>query len=144
MLFNAENDSVITTSGTNLPPSTQNINTTYAPSLFVGPSDTLCEGQEWFASPVMETTTNNPDLSGNGPTVSQSLPMVVTINSIGDIVTVPSGTYSTIKMTVLSPNSQTIIWTDLNFGVRVLSESYQGDSESPSSIEELIQFDLPF
>ena len=144
MLFNSENDSVITTSGTNLSPSTQNINTTYAPSLFVGPSDTLCEGQEWFASPVMETTTNNPDLSGNGPAASQSLPMLVTINSIGDIVTVPGGTYSTIKMTVLSPNSKKIIWTDLNFGVRVISESYQGDSENPSSIEELIQFDLPF
>lgn len=144
MLFNSENDSVITTSGTDSSPLTQNINTTYAPSLFVGPSDTLCEGQEWFASPVMETTTNTPDLSGNGPAASQSLPMAVTINSIGDIVTVEGGTYSTIKMTVLSPNSQEIIWTDLNFGVRVLSEYYQGDSENPSSIEELISFELPF
>jgi hypothetical protein len=47
-------------------------------------------------------------------------------------------------MTVLFPNSKKIIWTDLDFGVRVISESYQGDSENPSSIEELIQFDLPF
>ena len=55
------------------------------------------------------------------------------MESISDIVTVQAVTYSTIKMTYAYPNSKTTIWTDLNFGVRVMSESYQGDSETQSS-----------
>jgi hypothetical protein len=47
-------------------------------------------------------------------------------------------------MTLTYPDSRAIIWTDLGFGVIVMLESYQGDSESPSSMEELVQIDLPF
>jgi hypothetical protein len=57
---------------------------------------------------------------------------------------VQGGTFSTIKMTLTYPDSRAIIWTDLGFGVIVMLESYQGDSESPSSMEELVQIDLPF
>jgi hypothetical protein len=66
------------------------------------------------------------------------------VESISDIVTVQAVTYSTIKMTYAYPNSKTTIWTDLNFEVRVMSESYQGDSETQSSMEELTQIELPF
>lgn len=144
MFFTPENGSVITTSPTDSPPSQQNLSTTYTPSLFIGPADFLCEGQEWFAAPVTQTSMDSAGLSGSGPVISQTLPTVGTINSIGDVVTVRAGTFSTVKMTLSYPNSRTIIWTDLLFGIRVMSESYQGDSESPSSTEELTIVELPF
>lgn len=144
MFFNSENDSVITTSPTGLPTSQQTLNITYAPSLFVGPADFLCEGQEWFAAPVTQTIINSSDLSGNGPVISQTRPTVATIDSIGEIVTVLAGTFSTIKMTLSYADGKTIIWTDIGFGIKVMSESYQGDSENPVSIEESTFIDLPF
>lgn len=144
LFFNSENDSEISISATGLPPSSQSANTTYAPSLFIGPADLLCEGQEWFAAPVTQTTINNPDLQGNGPVVSQTPPTVGTINSIGEIVTVQGSEFSTIKMTLTYPQGRSIIWTDTEFGVIVRSETYLGDSENPSSVEVLTQLDLPF
>ena len=97
MFFNSENNSAIITSGINFPPSTENVSATYSPALFIGPSDILCEGQEWFSASVTQTTSSISDLTGNGPAVSQTLPTNFGIDSIGDIVTVPGGTYSTIK-----------------------------------------------
>ena len=97
MFFNSENNSAIITSGINFPPSIENVSATYSPALFIGPSDILCEGQEWFSASVTQTTSSISDLTGNGPAVSQTLPTNFGIDSIGDIVTVPGGTYSTIK-----------------------------------------------
>ena len=142
LFFLSEKDSAITTAG--LSPSNQNVNITYAPSLFIGPTESLCEGQEWFAASVTQTLVDDPDLSGNGPVISQTAPTAITVDNIGGSVTVQGGTFSTIKMTLTYPNSRVVIWTDLGFGVIVMSESYQGDSESPSSMEELVQIDLPF
>ena len=144
MLYISEDDSEIATSPTDFPPSSQSLNTTYAPALFIGPADFLCEGQEWFAAPVAQTTIDSPDLSGNGPLISQTRPTAGTVDSIGEIVTVRAGTFSTIKMTLSYPGSRTIVWTDLGFGIIVMSESYEGDSENPSRIEELTAIDLPF
>lgn len=143
LFFNSENDSEITTSTTGLS-SFQTVNTTYSPSLFIGPSEFLCEGQEWFAASVTQTTISNPDPSGTGPVVSLTPPTVGTINSVGEIVTLQGGEYTTIKMTLTYPEGKTIIWTDAEFGVRVMSETYLGDSENPSSVEILSQLDLPF
>ncbi len=144
MLFESENDSATTISSTGSLPSNETSNNTYAPSLFVGPSDSLCEGQEWFAAPVTLTSVSNPDLSGNGPISSQTPATVGTVDSIGEQVIVPGGAFSTVKMTLSFPDSKTIIWTDLEFGVVVMSETYQAGAESPSRIEELLQLDLPF
>lgn len=144
MFYRTENDSVITTSSPGMTNSIENVSETYAPSLFIGPSDYFCEGQEWYAAPVTRTVVISPDLSGDGPIASQTPPTVGTINSVGEIITVRGGTYNTLRMTLSYPDSKTIIWTDLDFGVRVLSEFYLGDSESPSIVDELVQLDLPF
>ena len=144
LFFLSEKDSAIAIKTTGSSPSNQNVNITYAPSLFIGPADSLCEGQEWFAASVTQTLANDPDLSGIGPIISQTAPTAIIVDTIGDSITVQGGTFSTIKMTVTYPDSRAIIWTDLGFGVIVMSESYQGDSESPSSMEELVQIDLPF
>ena len=144
LFFNTRNDSEITASVTDKPPSQQNSITTYAPSLFIGPSDLLCEGQQWFAAPVTQTTINNPDSSANGPIISQTLSTVATVDSVDELVTLQGTTYNTIKMTLSYPDGKTIIWTDLGFGIKVMSETYQGDSESPSSIDVLTLLELPF
>mgnify|MGYP003661289151 CR=1 FL=1 len=101
-------------------------------------------GQEWFASPVTLTMTDDSEMPGNETVVSQTPPTVGTVDSIGEVMTVTGGTFSTVKMTWFYPDSRTTAWFDLSFGVKVKSETYQGNSESPSIVEELTQFDLPF
>jgi hypothetical protein len=141
LLFEYENNAAITLTPDGSSSTSQSLITTYSPSLFVGPADSLCVGQQWYAAPVTRTTIDD---SGAGAITNETPATVGTVNSIGEVVSVTGGTFSTVKMTLSYPESRTIIWFDLNFGVKVMSETYLGNSENPSVVEELTQFDLPF
>lgn len=141
LLFESENSAVITLTPDGSSPLMQNLVNSYSPALFIGPADTFCVGQEWYAAPVTLTTTN----VSTGDTVTNQTPATVgIINSIGEVVSVTGGTFSTVKVTLSYPESKTITWYDLNFGVKVMSETYLGNTEAPNVVEELTQFELPF
>lgn len=144
MFYNSGSDSVISTKIAGATTVSQDSNLAYSPALFVGPSDQLCVGQEWTAAPVTQTQTTDPDPSGTGPIVSQTTPTTTRVDAIGDQVNVSGGSFSTIKRTLIYPEGRTIIWTDIQFGVKVMSETYLGNAETPSIVEELTSFDLPF
>lgn len=144
LFFELGSDSVSTTTTAGSTSSSVDTNIGYSPSLFIGPADSLCEGQTWFATSVTQTTIDSPDQSQNGATVNQTPALTGIIDAIGESVSVAGGTFSTIKTTLTYPDSRKIIWRDLEFGVVVMSETYIDNSESPSIVEELLLFDLPF
>lgn len=144
MFYNSGSDSVISTRIAGIATVSQDSSTAYSPALFVGPPDQLCVGQEWIAAPVTQTQTIDPDPSGTGPIISQIASTITRVDAIGDRVNVSGGSFSTIKRTLSYPEGRTVIWTDIEFGVKVMSETYLGNSEMPSVIEELTGFELPF
>ena len=144
MFYNSGSDSVISTNIAGATTVSQDSSLAYSPALFVGPPNQLCVGQEWTAASVTQTQTTDPDPSGIGPNVSQTTPTTTRVDAIGDLVNVSGGSFSTIKQTLSYPDGKTIIWTDIQFGVKVMSETYLGNAETPSIVEELTSFDLPF
>jgi len=144
MLFNSSIEAIITTSTAGSFPVSQTSNTTYAPSLFVGPSDLLCEGQMWTVAAVEETVVEDPGSSESESVTIQTPSAVGMVNSTNETVSLRGGTYNTVKVTLTTVNSKSIIWTDLVTGVIVLSESYEGGSDNPIRREELLTIDLPF
>jgi len=144
MLSISATDSVVTTSTSGSFPSVQGHQTSYSPSLFIGPSDFFCEGQQWEIAPTQKIDTDNPDLAQDGATTSQTLSATGTVDAVNENVQVQNASYTAVKMTMRYPDSKTIIWIDAATGVVVMSETYQASSENPSRTDQLLQLDLPF
>jgi hypothetical protein len=106
---------------------TTEIDVDFVPSLILGPAAGWCVGNTWNVAPVTETLTTK------APFVTPTTQIVTTVGgagevlAVGDSVTVPAGTFQTVKyrgVTVVNNTVQTsITWTSMDHSIVVKQQA---------------------
>jgi len=144
--FEVDGDLIYTTSVStsttstipNFGTSTQGIEISYSPRLFNGPASTYCEMQQWTVGTVSQSTTSTPPIMGQPATVvSDTSPVNATVLSVNESVTVPAGTFNTVKWELGFGGSVTSVnWFDPDTGLNIKVETFD-DLDALTSTTEL-------
>lgn len=116
---------------------------TYSPYKYLLPV-TICEGMSWNSGSVTANSTSTTTFNGMTTNINDSYKtdnIIVTVESLNEKVTVPAGTFSTIKMKYVDTydNSVSYAWS-LNAGWWIKMETFNEDGNldfSDQAIEVL-------
>lgn len=99
----------------------------FVPSLAAGPNAGWCAGATWNVPPVTETITSRSP-AGQNTQVLTTIASTGTVLAVGDQITVPAGTFRTVKYrssVVTSGAPQpSVTWTSMDHSVVVRQETF--------------------
>lgn len=117
-----------------------NIQTTsvssFSPDWLVGPSGHYCAGFTWNSPPVTLTQS----ITGIPDVIEQTVEFDGVIESVNDVITVPAGTFTTVRIRRdRMDQTATIAWTDRDSGLLVKQEDYQAGALTQTIVAKTIQ-----
>ena len=115
---------------------TTEVDIDFVPTLTLGPADGWCVGNTWTVAPVTETiVTRSP--AGQQQQVITTIGGTGEVLAVGDMVTVPAGTFKTVKyrgVTVSGTSVQTsITWVSMDHNIVVKQDTVDGNGAVTST-----------
>jgi hypothetical protein len=118
---------------------TTEVDIDFVPSLILGPAAGWCVGNTWSVAPVTETIVTK------APFVGPTTQIVTTIGgdgevlAVGEMVTVPAGTFSTVKyrgVTVANNTVQeAITWTSMEHSIVVKQDAFDSNGVNVTALQ---------
>jgi hypothetical protein len=107
-----------------------------APGMLAGPNE-LCEGMVYFSASVpgslMTTIHINDELFNEVDTPTSSIEFTAEVNSVDTELTVPGGTFDTVKVTTTNDAGTSVNWFDVGTGLPVFSQVFDPSNNLTSS-----------
>jgi hypothetical protein len=118
---------------------TTEVDIDFVPSLILGPAEGWCVGKTWSVAPVTETIVTR------APFVGPTTQIVTTIGgdgevlAVGEMVTVPAGTFSTVKYRGISFANNTvqesITWTSMEHSIVVKQDAFDSNGVNVTALQ---------
>jgi len=113
--------------------------TTFAPSLVLGPAADWCAGDVWTVPATTQTTSVVTNGGTPATTITTTTVSEGEVLSIGEMITTPAGTFETLKylgtVTGLNGPERARIWTSLVHSITVRQESLNATGQVISTID---------
>jgi hypothetical protein len=118
---------------------TTEVDIDFVPSLILGPAGGWCVGNTWSVAPVTETIVTK------APFVGPTTQIVTTIGgdgevlAVGEMVTVPAGTFSTVKYRGITFANNTvqesITWTSMEHSIVVKQDAFDSNGVNVTALQ---------
>jgi hypothetical protein len=118
---------------------TTEVDIDFVPSLILGPAEGWCVGNTWSVAPVTETIVTK------APFVLPVTTIVTTIGgdgevlAVGEMVTVPAGTFSTVKYRGITFANNTvqksITWTSMEHSIVVKQDAFDANGVNVTALQ---------
>ncbi|HEX7707564.1 MAG TPA: hypothetical protein VF701_14000 [Thermoanaerobaculia bacterium] len=118
---------------------TTEVEITFAPSLTIGPSGGWCTGAKWTIPPVTQTIVTRAPLAPPQTTIVTTFQSEGEVLAVGESITVPAGTFSTVKSKGTTSSGDTvspaISWMSMEHNVSVRQDTLDAQGNVTSTTE---------
>jgi hypothetical protein len=118
---------------------TTEVEITFAPSLTIGPSGGWCTAAKWTIPAVTETIVTRAPMAPPQTTIVTTLQSDGEVLAVGESITVPAGTYSTVKSRGTTTSGDTvspaITWMSMEHNVTVRQDTLDANGNVTSTTE---------
>ncbi len=110
---------------------TTEVDIDFVPSLILGPAAGWCEGETWSVAPVTETIVTKAPFVLPVSSIQTTIGGDGKVLAVGEMVTVPAGTFRTVKYRgvtfVNNTIQESITWASMDHSVVVKQDSFDGN-----------------
>ena len=111
----------------------------FVPSLILGPAAGWCVGNTWSVAPVTETIVTKAPFVLPVTTIQTTIGGDGEVLAVGEMVTVPAGTFSTVKYRGISFANNTvqesITWTSMEHSIVVKQDAFDSNGVNVTALE---------
>lgn len=111
----------------------------FTPSLILGPAAGWCVGETWSVAPVTETIVTKAPFGGPTTQIVTTIGGDGAVLAVGEMVTVPAGTFSTVKYRGVTFANNTvqeaITWTSMEHSIVVKQDAFDSNGNNVTALQ---------